>query len=176
MNFVCKKERNKMLRNHFTLFLVIGLLVIGALAFTGITVFAQQGQPVVPTQVFTNPADESIQSPGSGTVSVDLQVGDQDTADEQETIEAVDTDNTDVEEQVGDQNAADEQGEVVSSDPDNIEEQVGDLNATDGQGEIVASDPDNVEEQVGNQNHADEHETSGATDTNHVDVEEQGGD
>jgi hypothetical protein len=95
--------------NRFVALVVIALLVVGAMGAVVYRAYARgTSAPAAQTQDCSlDQADGTEVKSTSDTDNVDLQCGDQNTADEQETISAADTDKVNVEEQVGDQNAPD---------------------------------------------------------------------
>jgi uncharacterized membrane protein YkoI len=101
------KGEKTMKLKRFVIFAVIGLLVVGALGFTGLKVFAQAPQPAAQSQDCTNQDNDTIQDAGSDADNVDLQCGDQNTADTEDGAEVIGPDTDNVEEQVGDQNTPD---------------------------------------------------------------------
>jgi hypothetical protein len=99
--------------NRFIALAVVALLVVSAMGAVSLKAFAK-GVTAPAAQVSVQAADCSqdqaygteVKS-GTDTDNVELQCGDQNGVDTEETIGAADTDNDQLEEQVGDQNAPD---------------------------------------------------------------------
>ncbi|MEP7136067.1 MAG: PepSY domain-containing protein [Chloroflexota bacterium] len=101
--------------NRIIALAAIVLLAIGAMGAVSMRAYAQSNQaPAAQSQTCDQQNDDPAQVQDAlDTDNVELECGDQNAANEQETVEAADTDN--IEEQVGDQNEADG-SEVESAD------------------------------------------------------------
>jgi hypothetical protein len=87
------------------------LLLVGAMSFVGVRVFAQTSLPPAPATTQSVEAPDTETSVGPDTDNIEEQVGDQNGADTEEAKSSQDLDN--VQEEVGDQNAPDSGMEAV---------------------------------------------------------------
>jgi hypothetical protein len=109
LKFMREKEKYSMKINRLVALAVIALLVVGTMGAVTYRAYAHRssGQVAQTQDCSLDQADGTEVKSATDSDNVDLQCGDQNATDGQETIEANDTDKVNVEEQVGNQNAPD---------------------------------------------------------------------